>query len=290
MNKAEKNLIKGCQADAFSEEIMKINSSGAKPSIVKQLCLFLDEDGCIRCRGRICYAEMANETKNPYLLPKKDTVTYLIIRDAHQRNGHSGTNATVSYIRQKFRIPAIRQAVNSVTRKWETCKLVNGKHYLSPESPSLPSYRTEESTPFTTTGIDFTGALFVKKIAMEENPKPTFACLHVLIQEQVNDLSEHSFLQAFRRFAGRKSMPKLIISDNAPTFKSAATYLKHLFESKSIQEKLTNMRVNWKFITKAAPWYGGFWERLIGITKFILKKIIGRSYRFRNIANSGDRG
>lgn len=163
MNKAEKNLIKGCQADAFSEEIMKINSSGAKPSIVKQLCLFLDEDGCIRCRGRICYAEMANETKNPYLLPKKDTVTYLIIRDAHQRNGHSGTNATVSYIRQKFRIPAIRQAVNSVTRKWETCKLVNGKHYLSPESPSLPSYRTEESTPFTTTGIDFTGALFVKK-------------------------------------------------------------------------------------------------------------------------------
>lgn len=78
LNKAEKNLIKGCQADAFSEEIMKINSSGAKPSIVKQLCLFLDEDGCIRCRGRICYTEMANETKNPYLLPKKDTVTCLI--------------------------------------------------------------------------------------------------------------------------------------------------------------------------------------------------------------------
>ncbi|XP_062590223.1 uncharacterized protein LOC134251820 [Saccostrea cucullata] len=38
------------------------------------------------------------------------------------------------------------------------------------------------------------------------------------------------------------------------------------------------MGVNWKFIPRAAPWYGGFWERLIGITKTTLKKIIGRSY------------
>jgi hypothetical protein len=39
-----------------------------------------------------------------------------------------------------------------------------------------------------------------------------------------------------------------------------------------------NMGVSWKFIPKGAPWYGGFWERLIGIIKFTLKKIIGRLF------------
>ncbi|XP_061171676.1 uncharacterized protein LOC133181152 [Saccostrea echinata] len=216
-----------------------MNSNGAKPSLIRQLRLFLDTDGCIHCRGRICYAKIDNETKNPYLLPKKDTVTHLIIRDAHQRSGHS-------------------------------------------ELPPLPYFRTEESTPFTTTGVDFTGALFVKERSRRQSR--AYICLFTCANtraihlETVNDLSEQSFLRAFRRFASRRSVPKIIISDNAPTFKSAANYLQQLFESKTIKEELANMGVNWKFFPKAAPWYGGFWERLIGITKSTLKKIIGRSY------------
>jgi hypothetical protein len=74
---AEKNLLKECQTNAFPEEIMKINSNGIKPSLVKQLRLFLDVDGCLRWRGRICYAQLDDDTKYPYLLPKKDLVTQL---------------------------------------------------------------------------------------------------------------------------------------------------------------------------------------------------------------------
>lgn len=33
-----------------------------------------------------------------------------------------------------------------------------------------------------------------------------------------------------------------------------------------------------KFIPKRAPWFGGFWERLIGLTKLSLKKILGRTF------------
>jgi len=29
---------------------------------------------------------------------------------------------------------------------------------------------------------------------------------------------------------------------------------------------------------KRAPWYGGFWERLIGLTKMTLKKVLGRTF------------
>ena len=31
------------------------------------------------------------------------------------------------------------------------------------------------------------------------------------------------------------------------------------------------------FIPKHAPWYGGWWERLISLTKMSLKKVLGRS-------------
>ena len=40
--------------------------------------------------------------------------------------------------------------------------------------------------------------------------------------ERVNDLSENSFLKAFRRFSSRKSLPIIMISDNASTYLSAA--------------------------------------------------------------------
>jgi len=29
---------------------------------------------------------------------------------------------------------------------------------------------------------------------------------------------------------------------------------------------------------KRAPWYGGFWERLIGLTKTVLKNVLRRSF------------
>ena len=36
--------------------------------------------------------------------------------------------------------------------------------------------------------------------------------------------------------------------------------------------------MEWKFIPKKAPWFGGFWERLIALTKNCLKKVLGRTH------------
>jgi len=50
-----------------------------------------------------------------------------------------------------------------------------------------------------------------------------------------------------------------------------------LLNSKHLTEALGREGVEWRFIPKCAPWYGGWWERLIGSTKMSLKKILGRA-------------
>jgi len=59
---------------------------------------------------------------------------------------------------------------------------------------------------------------------------------------------------------------------------SAADDLRKLFTSRTIHEGLGKQGIEWKFIPCCAPWYGGYWERLIGITKNALKKALGCSF------------
>ena len=44
------------------------------------------------------------------------------------------------------------------------------------------------------------------------------------------------------------------------------------------QESVSFRNVKWDFSLKEAPWYGGFWERLVGQLKRCLKKTLGRAY------------
>ena len=92
--------------------------------------------------------------------------------------------------------------------------------------------------------------------------------------EVVSDFSEDSFLQAFRQFTSRKSLPTTMISDNASTYLSAA---KKLVNSVKIHDTLKVQGTTRQFIPKCAPWYGG-WEHLIRLTKSTLKKILGRTF------------
>ena len=68
----------------------------------------------------------------------------------------------------------------------------------------------------------------------------------------------------------------MMMSDNATTYTSAADDLTQLF-SEETSTLLGREGVTWKFILKKAPWFGGYWERLIGLTKMAIKKTLGRT-------------
>ena len=86
----------------------------------------------------------------------------------------------------------------------------------------------------------------------------TCASTRAIHLDIVTDLSTETFLLAFWRFASRRSLPSVMLSDNASTYHAAAEELKMLFESNCIKEALGRQGVNWQFIPKRAPWYGGF--------------------------------
>ena len=103
---------------------------------------------------------------------------------------------------------------------------VTGRHYALPMPPELPQFRYDTSTrPFSNVGIDFAGPLTVKdRSGMHiKGYICLLTCLttHAINLEIVEDLSRSSFLQALRHHCSLFSMPHLIRSDNAQTFKRA---------------------------------------------------------------------
>ncbi|XP_070571330.1 uncharacterized protein [Ptychodera flava] len=135
---------------------------------------------------------------------------------------------------------------------------------------------------FTTTGVDFTGNLFTK--AKDGTRGTAYVCLftcavtRAIHLQVVPDMSTKTFMHAFRRFAARRSLPTRMLSDNASTYLAAADEIKTLFDTPEVNNFLAAHRVQWTFIPKRAPWFGGFWERLIALTKNAIKKTLGRVF------------
>ena len=63
-------------------------------------------------------------------------------------------------------------------------------------------------------------------------------------------------------------------SDHGRAFKGASEEMKE-FVSFLCQE-FAHPRVKWKFSVELAPWWGGFWERLVRSVKEPLRKVLGR--------------
>ena len=286
---AEEIWIRDIQTNAFSDELKLLTSPhGPKSSKsrLNQLHLFLDDKGIIRCEGRIENAAVTPEYKKPILLPTRHQFTDMVIKENHDTANHIGIKGTLNCIRERYWILRGRQSVKRVLRKCITCKRLEGKPYPTPKPPHLPSWRTSDEPPFSYTGLDFAGPLIVKVEPKNNNNQwleksyiALFTCASTrgIHLELVSDLSTNDFLQAFRRFSSRRGLPKMLISDNAKTFKSASKELSRIKRSHEVQQHLANKGVTWRFITEKAPWHGGFWERLVKSVKRCIKKTIGRA-------------
>ena len=190
------------------------------------------------------------------------------------------SNATVAYLRQRWWIPKCRQRVKSIVGKCVACRRLQGTAFSNPPAPPLPSDRVKESRPFAVTGVDYAGPLKIrtgKESADRYIALFTCAATRAVHLEVARDASAEAFMQVFHRFVSRRAYPKIMISDNGTNFVGAARILEEWQSHIPLQRHLREKSCQWRFIPIRAPWFGGFYERLIGMTKTSLRRALGKA-------------
>ena len=270
--------LKHTQMNYFGA-IIDSMKKGTRNTLVSQLGLYLDKNDIIRCGGRFL-----NVRLHPKLLPKKSHCTNLCIIQAHRRLLHSGVAHTLSELRKDHWVLQGRSAVRKVIRQCLICLHWEGGPFRTPNFSEFPNFvLSDSSPPFTHVGVDYLGPLFVKDDRSSKNWICLLTCLNVraIHLELISDMTTDKFLLCIRRFIARRGTPSLIISDNASNFKLGNSVIsriwKHVVRSVDIQSYVADTGITWKFITEMAPWKGGFYERLVGLTKRSLRKALGHS-------------
>ena len=169
----------------------------------------------------------------------------------------------------------------SVVRKCYGCKRFNSLPYLGVKPGPLPNYRTEQAIPFQVIGTDFAGPIYYRTKTKKEQKAYIliFSCSvsRAVHLELISNTTTKKFVKCLKRLVARRGKPTTIYSDNAKSFQAAAKWLKQIIKSEQLHEHLTKENINWKFNLPKAPWWGGHFERLIGMIKQALYKSLGRT-------------
>ena len=112
-------VIKGIQRKAYPDEYLALQRQRELPKKSKLLGLqpWLDEEGQMRCDGRLKYAEfLPQDARFPIILPRKNCVTKLIVKHYHETTNHAGgTNQLLPALSTRFWIISGREEI----REWE---------------------------------------------------------------------------------------------------------------------------------------------------------------------------
>ncbi|UYV78691.1 hypothetical protein LAZ67_16002414 [Cordylochernes scorpioides] len=133
-----------------------------------------------------------------------------------------------------------------------------------------------DAAVFEIAGVDLTGHFILKNKKKAWIVIFTCAVYRGVHLELVTSLSMEAFLQAFRRFIARRGRPLIVYLDNGTNFRGMTDTLKKIDISR-LKCDPTLKNITWNFIPPDAPWWGGWWERLIGMMKQLLFRILGQT-------------
>ena len=197
-------------------------------------------------------------------------MTTLIVYQSHAIVKHNGVNETLAETRSEFWIPKGRQTVKKIIANCVDCKKIEGKSYDSPEPAPLPGFRLSDDFAFSHIGIDYAGPLYIKNIYKSDGDMYkayilliTCATSRAIHLELVPDQKAETLIRALIRFQSCRGIPNFVISDNGKSFKDG-----------TLKKFIGHMGIRWKFIVERAPWWGGFYERLVRSVKRCLKKTL----------------
>ena len=277
MKDSEIIILKYIQHVVYNREIEALETGR---SLGGSSLLSLDvrmRQGLLCVGGRLARSDLSLEQRNPVILPSRDHVTSLIVRDAHAKMGHLGPSAVLNKLRERFWVIRGQSTVRRVLNECIPCRKV--KRYVSGQKMAdLHSYRvTSGEPPFTRTGVDCFGPFFVKiGRRREKRYGMIFTCLamRAVHLELANDLSTDGTVNAIRRFMARRGSVKTFVSDNGTNFVGARGVLLSFLSSNEVKNRLVSSNIDWEFNPPCASHFGGAWESLIRIVRRVLDVIM----------------
>ena len=217
----------------------------------------------------------------PIYLPTYAKFTESLVQNAHLQTLHGGVGLTLTKVREKNWIPRLLQLTKRIRSKCYGCKQLCAKPLNTPKPADLPSDRTDGDHPFQVIGLDFAGPIAFKKSAKTQGKAYIiiYSCslTRAVCLELLPDQSHTSFVPSLKRMMARRGRPEKIYSDNFTTFVSASKWLKNVIWNESIHDYLASNEIKWQFNLSRAPWWGGQFERMVGLVKQFLYKVIGKS-------------
>lgn len=263
---AEQVVLKIVQQSQFTKDDQRL----------KCLDIFCDKDGLIRLKTRLVNKKDSYHFRMPILLPSHHVLVDKLVMNTHEKTCHAGVQGLMSILRERYWILGGRRYIRSIVTKCVICKR-HGAKPLNVKTPALPAERVGDAVAFEVIDVGLAGPLYLKGGDNVWICLFTFAVYRAVHLELANSLSAACFMKAFRRFVSRRGRPKIVYSDNGTNFVGTENLLRKLDWDCS-GKSFAAERIIWKFNPPTASWWGGFWERLIGLLKQLLRKTLGRAH------------
>ncbi|XP_062557644.1 uncharacterized protein LOC134222513 [Armigeres subalbatus] len=290
LKEAEDTLIRLVQKEVFAEELKEI-SAGRQVSNRSQLRWFnpfLSDEQLIKLGGRLKHSLESEEAKHPVVLPARHPFTRLLLQYYHKQLLHAGPQLMLSILRLRFWPLGGRSVIRNIVHRCQKCfrcKPTSVQQFMG----DLPAARVTISRPFSETGVDYFGPIYLRPVPRRATVKAYVAvfvclCTKAVHLELVSDLSTDRFLQALRRFVARRGRCNNIYSDNGTNFVGARNQMQDLLKllknnhhNEVVARECSKDGIQWHFIPPSAPHFGGLWEAAVRSTKHHLLRVVGDS-------------
>ena len=129
-------------------------------------------------------------------------------------------------------------------------------------------------------GLDFAGlGKYLQKPKKEHKAYVVlYSCslTYGVFLELLSNLETKEFIQSLKRFIARRGQPLKVYSDNGKTFVTASKWLEKVRKDEKFNDFLSQQSIIWQFNLSHTPWWGGQFERLIGLMKATFYKTVGQ--------------
>ncbi|XP_058811177.1 uncharacterized protein LOC131676067 [Topomyia yanbarensis] len=290
LQKAEFRILQKVQAESFSSELKALTNGESMPrsSPLRWYNPFIAPNGILRVGGRLGQSRESEDTKHPIVLPARNMLTKLLMRHYHAKLMHAGPQLMLSTIRLRYWPLGGRNVAKAVCHQCMRCYRMKPKA-IQQFMAELPAPRVAAARPFSTTGVDYFGPVYVRPGYRRTAVKAyvaVFVCFSTKAThlELVTDLSTARFIQALRRFISRRGKCANLWSDNGTNFVGARNQMKELLQNlknkehhDAVAKECADVGMQWNFIPPGAPHFGGLWEAAVRSAKTHLLKVLGDS-------------